>query len=186
MKGRSIDMSNKLEWNAPNMNHQAWILDHLDELHVDAQEALVLLLIDFLNQNHIPIQHKIIADKCKIDVEKVEEIFATLSEKGYLTVNFENGKLSFCLDGLLDVSEAAGEPLSQSIIQEFEEEFGRGLSPVEMQKILELSEIHGERKVICALNEAAVYDHREINYIERILISWKNKGLTTEEVESGR
>ena len=178
-------MNHKLEWNAPCMNRQAWILDHLEELHVNAEEALVLLLIDFLNQNRIPIQHQIIADKCKIDVDRVEEIFASLSDKGYLTIDFQNGSLLFCLDGLLKGTEASGEPLSQSIITEFEEEFGRSLSPTEMQRILEFSENYGERKVICALNEAASYDKRNINYIERILISWENKGLTTEQVESG-
>ena len=176
----------KLNWNSPYLNRQAWIVDHLQDLHVDAQEALVLLIIDFLNQNQIPIQHEIIADKCKIDVEKVEEIFASLSQKGYLTIDFDKGKLLFCLDGLLNVSAPGGEPLSQSIIQEFEDEFGRGLSSFEMQKILELAQMHGEKKVICALNEAASYDRREINYIERVLISWKNKGLTTEEVECGK
>lgn len=176
----------KLNWNAPYMDRQAWILDHLQDLHVDAQEALVILLIDFLNKNQIPIQHQIIADKCKIDVEKVEEIFASLSQKGYLTIDFEKGKLLFCLDGLLNISAPAGEPLSQSIITEFEDEFGRSLSPFEMQKILELAQLHGERKVICALNEAAAYDSRDLNYIERILVSWHTKGLTTEDVECGK
>ena len=175
----------KLNWNAPYMDRQAWILDHLQELHVDAMEALVLLIIDFLNKNQIPIQHEIIAEKCKIDVEKVEEIFANLSQKGYLTIDFDKGKLLFCLDGLLNMTAPAGEPLSQSIITEFEDEFGRGLSGFEMQKILELAQIHGERKVICALNEAAVYDRRNINYIEKILVSWQNKKLTTEEIECG-
>ena len=39
--------------------------------------------------------------------------------------------------------------------------------------------------MICALNEAAVYDKRNLTYVENVLISWSNKGLTTEQIESG-
>ena len=40
--------------------------------------------------------------------------------------------------------------------------------------------------VIVALNEAASYDKRDLNYIERILISWTDKGLSVEDVENGK
>ena len=55
-----------------------------------------------------------------------------------------------------------------------------------MQKILDLCEAFGERQVECALNEAVVYDKKSLNYIENVLVSWRNKGLSTEELESGK
>ena len=39
--------------------------------------------------------------------------------------------------------------------------------------------------MICALNEASVYNKRNLTYIENVLISWSNKGLSTEDIESG-
>ena len=43
-----------------------------------------------------------------------------------------------------------------------------------------------EKDVICALNEAVVYEKVDLNYIERILISWMNKGLSVQDVENGK
>ena len=58
--------------------------------------------------------------------------------------------------------------------------------PEFMERILQLGDEYDSRMVICALNEAAVYDKRNLNYIENILISWRQKGLSTEDVESGK
>ena len=55
-----------------------------------------------------------------------------------------------------------------------------------MERILQLASYYDERMVICALNEAAVYEKRNLNYIESILVSWKEKGFSVEDVESGK
>ena len=74
----------------------------------------------------------------------------------------------------------------RSLIEEFEAEFKRTLSSMEMERILQLASYYDERMVICALNEAAVYEKRNLNYIESILVSWKEKGFSVEDVESGK
>lgn len=43
-----------------------------------------------------------------------------------------------------------------------------------------------EQKLICyALREALTYDHKSFDYIERILVEWKNRGMTAEKYEGG-
>lgn len=171
------------DWNAPYLDHRTWILDHLQDLHVNNDEAIVLLLIDYMNQAHLPIDHETLAEKTKLDSEQIEKIFMSLSDKGYLTIDFSNGTLSFHIDGVYQKEE--GQPLDQSLIERFEAEFGRTLSSNEMQRILNLSDMYSERMVVCALNEAVVYSKLSLNYIESILVSWKQKGLSVEEVENG-
>ncbi len=55
-----------------------------------------------------------------------------------------------------------------------------------MDKILQLTSIFGERMVLRALDEASAYEKRSIEYVENILISWKNRNLTIEDIEKGR
>ena len=76
-------------------------------------------------------------------------------------------------------------PIQHSLMEQFEMSFGRTLSTNEMQRILHLADLYDERRVICALNEAVVYNSLSLNYVERVLVSWKQKGLTIEELENG-
>ena len=36
-----------MDWTSPYVDHKVWILDHLESLHLEPKEALVLLLIDY-------------------------------------------------------------------------------------------------------------------------------------------
>lgn len=178
-------MRNEKDWNASWFDQSAWVLAHLEDLHLDARESLLTLLILDANEHNLAIQPEVFAAKLKISEEEVDTIFANLSAKGYLNIDFIDGKVCFCMDGLMKNANPSGMALSKSLIGEFEDEFGRDLSVSEMDKILNLSQKFGERMLICALNEAAVYDKRNMNYIENVLISWKNKELTIEQIERG-
>ena len=63
-----------MDWTSPYVDHKVWILDHLESLHLEPKEALVLLLIDYYNDMHKTIHHEMIAQKLHIDVE-VETLF---------------------------------------------------------------------------------------------------------------
>ena len=76
-------------FNENYFNRRNWILENLENLHVNAKEALVLLLIDYYNEIHVMITHEIIADKLKMEVDEVEEIFLSLSDNGYLTIDMD-------------------------------------------------------------------------------------------------
>ncbi|MBP3853041.1 MAG: DnaD domain protein [Erysipelotrichaceae bacterium] len=176
---------NKEEWMAGYTDRRTWILDHLEQLHLDCEEALVCCLIDLANQNNQPVSHEILAEKTKLDENRIEQIFQDLSDKGYLSIVFVDGNPMFELSGLLDALNVEGQPIQRSLIERFEMEFKRPLSQGEMQRILDLAQRYDQRRVIVALNEAVVYEKLGLDYIEHILVSWANKGLSIEDLENG-
>lgn len=175
-----------MEWTSPYLDHKIWILDHLESLHLDTKEALVLLLIDYYNDMHKTIHHEMIAEKLHVDIEEVENLFVSLADKGYLHISYKEGSLHFDIAGVYAQEQRKVQGSHRSLVEEFEAEFKRTLSSMEMERILQLASHYDERMVICALNEAAVYEKRNLNYIESILISWTDKGLSVEDVESGK
>ena len=179
-----MEMS-KIDWNAPYINRRLWILEHLDSLHTDANETLLLLLIDYYNQCKKAISHEEFSKKLKLDVDQIEDLFTSLSDKGYLSIEFEKGQIFFNIEGVFSDSSQT-EGLDRSLIEKFEDSFGRSLSSSEMQRILNMAAIYDERRVVCALNEAVVYDKLSLDYIERILQTWMKKGLSVEDVENGK
>ena len=46
------------DFNAPYVDRRTWIIDHLQDLILEPKEILVVLLIDFFNQQHISIDHE--------------------------------------------------------------------------------------------------------------------------------
>lgn len=173
-------------WNEPFFDRRTWILAHLESLHIDTREIIVLLLIDYCNQIHQMITHEFVSNKTKLTVDEVEETFLSLSDKGYLTISMEKGNLIFNIEGIYQQEKVEGQHLSRSLIDTFEYEFKRPLSHYEMQRIIDMASNYEEKRVIYALNEAIVYEKLDLNYIERILSSWVQKGLSIEDLENGK
>lgn len=173
-------------WNEPYFDRRTWILANLDSLHMNSKEIIVLLLIDYCNQVHTMISHEFVSKKTGLSVEEVEEIFLSLSDKGYLTINMEKGNLVFNIEGIYQQEKIEGQHLTRSLFETFEYEFKRVLSHYEMQRIMEMVSNYEEKQVLLALNEAVVYDKLDLNYIEKILFSWRQKGLSIEDLENGK
>ena len=87
-----------MDWNAPYLDHKIWILDHLEQLHCEPKEALVLLLIDLYNDLRQPIHHEEIAQKLGIDTDEVESLFLSLADKGYLRIAYQEGIIKFDIE----------------------------------------------------------------------------------------
>ena len=69
----------------------------------------------------------------------------------------------------------------QNLYQMFASEFGRSLSPIEYQRIgqwLEEDRYHPEL-IQLALKEAVLNQAYSLNYIDRILLSWERKNITS-------
>jgi len=143
------------DFNAPYVDRRTWIIDHLQNLVLEPKEILVVLLIDFFNQQHISIDHELISEKLKIGVDEVEDIFTELSDKGYLTLDYANGSLIFNIEGIFELSKASDTSIDRSLLEQFEMEFARPLSSTEMQRIIDMASMYDERRVICALNANA-------------------------------
>lgn len=178
-------MNNNSDWNAPWLDHVTWILGHLESLHLTHLEAMTLLMIEYLNKAQIPVSHDILCEKLSITPAQAEATLGDLSDKGMLDFAMENGRVRFVTQGVYDRGSTPPEPLAKTLIQEFETAFARPLSSQEMQRIIDMQSQYESDRVLIALNEAMAYEHPDINYIERVLSAWKQKGLTTDELRKG-
>lgn len=177
----------ELKWNAPYMDRRTWILGELDHLNMSAEETLALLLIDYYNEQQQLITHEMIAQKIGKDADAVDELFSALSAKGYLKIEFREGKLIFDISGVFSSQENIAASIQNlSLFDEFETEFARPLSSSEMQRLSSWMDVYDQQMILYALYEAGVYDKRSLDYIERILAEWKRKGITPADYEEGR
>ncbi|AYW44981.1 DnaD domain protein [Tetragenococcus koreensis] len=80
-------------------------------------------------------------------------------------------------------NERSYEQKVQSLYQMFEKEFGRALSPIEYQRIgqwIEEDEYQPDL-IQLALKEAVLNQAYSLNYIDRVLLSWERKNITTKQ-----
>ncbi len=73
--------------------------------------------------------------------------------------------------------------LQKKLYKMFEDEFGRPLSPIEMQTLsMWLYEDHYTPDIIAlALKEAVLAQAYSFKYMDRILLNWRKKNITTKE-----
>lgn len=74
----------------------------------------------------------------------------------------------------------------ESLFDVFEMEFGRPLSQMELQRMSDWIENYDQKLIQYALREAIMFDKKSFDYIERILIEWKNRGLQVQDIEDGK
>ncbi|WP_318766249.1 DnaD domain-containing protein [Lactiplantibacillus carotarum] len=77
----------------------------------------------------------------------------------------------------------------QKVFTDIQQEFGRGLSPIEMQSISKwFDEDHYDPDVIeLALREAVLRQVYNLTYMDRILLNWQKRNLkTAQQVEAER
>lgn len=166
------------------INKIYWIIDQLENLKLTSEEALLVLLIQYLNESQKPIDYHLLASKMKVDVEHIDELLSGLMEKAYLEVIVSNQKIEFNLEGVFE-EEVKDNSFNESLFEQFQSEFGRPLSSVELQRLSEWIEQYDLKLITYALREAVAYDHLNFNYIDRILYTWKSKGITAEKYERG-
>lgn len=165
------------------VNHRDWILDQMGLLGMESAELVVVLLIDFMNQNHIEITMDALKEKTGIQEEELNRVISALCAKKYLDIKASARAVVFDLSGLFETDVTRVENiLDRSLIDTFETEFGRTLSQNEMQKISDWNKVTDKRLIIAALREASAYQHLNLGYIEKILSDWKQKKITADSV----
>ncbi|SJZ79044.1 DnaD domain-containing protein [Anaerorhabdus furcosa] len=168
------------------VNHRDWILENLEVLGLSNQEAIIVLLIDFLNCNQIKITMDILSKKAAISQEDLDKILSVLAAKKYLEIRATNKQVSFILDGLFDIEVAKTQnALNSSLFDLFETEFARPLSNAEMMKLSDWVKMYDSKLIIYALRESSMYQKVSMNYIQKILQAWNDKGITAKMIEEG-
>ena len=73
-----------------------------------------------------------------------------------------------------------------SLVERFETEFKRPLGSSELHQLRSWVEEVGEAYVIHALRESLSYGKLSMAYLNRILLSWKERKLTLEDLDMGK
>lgn len=133
-----------------------------------SQEEIYRLLNQLVQNNLISIESKLVAGKRSdyYDFSPTYEKLGALQQQR----NKKDEQQNF-------------EFKVQSLYQMFETEFGRALSPIEYQRIGQwLEEDQYKPELIqLALKEAVLNQAYSLNYIDRILLSWERKNITTQQ-----
>lgn len=168
------------------VNRRDWILDHLELLGLTERELVLVLLMDFMNENRMPISIEALAAKTGLKEEEVDEAIALLYAKKYLDIRASGKKVSFRLDGLFDTDVAREtNVIDRSLFDLFESEMKRPLTQKDMEAITDWNRTYPKQMVILALREASMYQKVSIPYIDKILREWSARGLSAEKIRKG-
>ena len=163
------------------------------KLDITEEELIILIYIINLGDKII-YNPQIFVDNLKIDKYKVMDILNNLSSKNIISIKLEKNEKGISEEYIY--TDVLYNKLFNIIIEEknninidntdmfslFETELGRTLSPMECEIIKEwLHSNYTEELIKEALKEAIYNNVRNLKYIDRILYTWKNKGINTKE-----
>ena len=161
------------------------LLTNYKKLKITEKE---LILIIYLSDS-IDFDPEKISKDLNIKIPDVLKMIDNLTKKDILKIEMTKGSV---VSEIINMDELYNK-LALSIINEKEEkkttiydeiesEFGRTLSPVEYQIIgAWLDDNYSEEIIEEALKEAVFSDAKSLKYIDRILSSWRSKGIKNKE-----
>lgn len=176
------------------------LINNYRNLDLKEEEVMILLVIDsLLNNNETIITPDLLALKMNYSQQVLDKHLSSLLNKNLINIEEdEQGKIKTTLNGVKyivvsDFLKAQTNTKSEDDLQKeqnlfeiFENQFGRPLSFVEMDTMQQwLQEGYEEDKIILALKEAVAMKKKNIRYIDKILLEWrqqeerKQEGYTT-------
>lgn len=169
------------------------LLTKYTKLGLDETEVLLILqLIRFFQgDNEFPTPAEL-AEHLTINEKQCSNILRKLIQKGLLMIEQKENDLAqiseaYSINPLLEKlykeKEAEDKNTTGTIFILFEQEFGRPLSPFEIEMInawLDEDEIAPEL-IKAGLRESVLMGKLNFKYIDRILREWKKKGIHTVE-----
>ena len=154
-------------WNENYIDRRKWIMENLEKINVSPAEALIVLLIDYLNETGSDFTLNSLSEKLHLSEKETDALISSLVSKGYLKITSENGRVRFLIDGVF--SEKTEKRDLSSVFDLFEEEFGRVLSQSELQEINDWLSVYKQDDIIYALRQASIYNKKSFPYIRSIL-----------------
>ena len=158
------------------------------ELDLSIQE--LILLIFFMNQEEPTFNIRLIKSQTYLKEEQALSAFQRLQGIGLIEVQVvktEDGlyKEIVSLDNLIkqvttEITSTHKKDKKNDIYTKFEQEFGRTLSPLELEMINKwLSDGNEPEFVEEALKEAVYNGAKSLKYIDKIIHNWRSKGYKT-------
>lgn len=175
------------------------ILDYFGQLNITSDEfVLITYLLTKSSQGEVVDELEGANLKLGWTQVKLMEVINSLMNKQYLSLELKPNAVGRQTDHyslrpffeFLDTkyyqkneAKAAKGTLNegQILVSDFEKEFSRTLSPLELEKLA--SWIHKDgfkaELIKIALREAVIHQALSFNYIDRILLNWKKKNIRT-------
>ena len=170
------------------INWKLLLINYYKNLYLQENEVMVILMIDLCLQRNISfVSPDILALKMNYSVQEIDKIYASLSSRGYVVNKKEDNKFVTSLDGIKDVlmsqfiMESSKKVTSNNenidnIYSLFENEFGRTLTPFEIDTIRDWIETGFTIDLIkSALGEAVRNKVRSIRYVDRVLLNYRQQ-----------
>lgn len=185
-----IEKSRYIDW-------KSLLLANYKALDIKEEEVLIILMVDYcLKNGETVITPDVLALKMNYDQPTIDKYLSSLFNKGFITLDQnEEGKLQTSLNGLIYIlisnllnSEKAPEKKEKDLEKEknifevFENKFGRPLSFIEMETMNKwFEEGIEDDKILLALQEAIKAKKKNIRYIDKILLEWRQQAERKEE-----
>ncbi len=156
------------KWYQENyFNRRNWLLENIDKRDLSAQEALILLLIDYHNEFSRGIQLETLARSAHLSMEELDSVMTSLCNKKFLTITSKT-KISFNIDNVFEEPQKQLTG-SENLFEMFEEQFSRPLSQREATTLSEWVNIYDSQTILLALREAVLKHRLSFSYIDKVL-----------------
>lgn len=149
-----------------------------------------LALLIYLLNSDLHFNPKQISNDLNMTLNDVMEQINSLTSKGLISIEMhKNGSMRseyINLDEIynkiaFEIIEKPKKEVKTNIYDVFEKEFGRTLSPMEYEIIGAWMEKTKEETILLALKEAIYNGVSNLRYIDKILLEWSKKGISTEK-----
>ena len=169
------------------------LFNNYRKLNINEEELVIVMLVISLG-NKIEYNPDIFVRELDMDKVKVMTLISNLISKNIISLEMvKNGRkteeyisLSLLYDKLLnivkDISDDDSVMIDNSIFSIFENELGKLLSPMQVEKIKEwVTTYKNEELIVMALREAVMNGVSHFNYIDSVLNEWNKKGYKNKE-----
>ena len=167
-----------------------YMIQNLLKLDLNLEEFI--LLVYLINQSDIvPFDINKLSTNLNYESNKILELISSLNEKNYISIemNKKNGiieefiSLDLFYNKIISFIQDKKEEINnKSIFSNFEKEYGRTLSPTEIEIIESWKESNfSDEMILEALKEAVLSGVYNMRYIDKILFEWSKKGYKTVE-----
>ncbi len=171
------------------------LFNNYHKLNINEEELVILIYMINMGSK-IVYNPEVFVQELAMDKFKVMEIINRLFEKKVINIIVEKNShkkseeyisLDLLYQKLLLILMDGGDTkrenlISSDVFSMFEQEFGRCLSPMEIEIIKGwINQEFSQELIYEALKEATYNGVSNLRYIDRVLFEWKKKGITTKE-----
>lgn len=168
------------------INFERLLVLKAKELGLDGNECHILLLIYALKEASVRlITPAMLQNYSLLSTHDLNKVLQSLLSKKFIYNRSGAISLNHLEERLLQEKNEEEPEEAISLVSIFEEQFGRALSPIELNILREWKESNYDDKIIVkALKEAVKSQVLNFRYIEGILHNWAKNGVKTRYVES--